>query len=878
MVDYVTVPCFWTTLQQSGAGTAWNNAGQVDRRDRTVASVTLAAGGDSKNIDLIGIRAGTLAGLPADADIEVLELEVWVFRGANLASAIKTLTLQRLDAALAPIGANLADSSNFWRVVAQFFTGDFDFHQYYGGIPAWTTLPTFSELQNGFNLRLAAHNYHGSAPATAYIETIEVYARLAVTVPQGADGSAPGEVIAPGQQDPNLLSPAATLQDQIAGLERLGADNTDVNWLVTVFGWDSEAGVEAIDRWTLATAEPFRTGPLDADPNAIWLPRLRKLITRQDLMAPIAMVSAGGGSSEGRRLSDPSGRGGGGEMVVALEPDGRLDYLRHRAYINRRVEIRAQLNGLAYGQYPLIATLVIGGAPKIDITRNLMTFPLAERWELLRTNLLTSTFAGTGGAEGGDDLKNTPKPLLVGRAFNLPPVQADATAFLNVFNSDRKAQEVSARWDDGNTDTGTITSTNLRTGVIDRAAAPVGIFTIDAKGIVEENFMKNSRGPDGSGTDGWGGSGYSVAKTWGADGSWGGSRITVTAANAKLTFTLVGSPSGLPSAFVRFWFRAVSGSPTIALAGGVAAALTDRWELYFVAIPSPTYGGVELEIDELVNGSVFEMDYGGYGQGSSAPGWPIATTTAAVAVYPETVVPVTRQLLAMAGFDPFNDFDNATLDAYQQSDETAVLGGWYREPTTLAEGLAEYWLSRFAAARFDAQGRFGLGRLGLPGVNPAAVFTPQTNLLAAEEMEQFAAVREVAVAWGYNHQLQESGSRQARTIGRWAWRSATNQAVALYVGSTAISRLEIYTRLALAADAEALAAQALALYQPGRRRVRLTCTLDGALALQTGAKVRWVWPGLTYDRGSAPAYAEGQVTAKQIDAGAGRIILEVYST
>lgn len=46
--------------------------------------------------------------------------------------------------------------------------------------------------------------------------------------------------------------------------------------------------------------------------------------------------------------------------------------------------------------------------------------------EALSANVLTATYAGTGGAEGGLDLKGKVKPLLIGRAQNVQPVLIDA--------------------------------------------------------------------------------------------------------------------------------------------------------------------------------------------------------------------------------------------------------------------------------------------------------------------------------------------------------------------------------------------------------------------------------------------------------------------
>jgi hypothetical protein len=46
--------------------------------------------------------------------------------------------------------------------------------------------------------------------------------------------------------------------------------------------------------------------------------------------------------------------------------------------------------------------------------------------EPFQKNALTATYAGTGGIEGGADLKGKPKPWLFGRCLNVEPVLIDA--------------------------------------------------------------------------------------------------------------------------------------------------------------------------------------------------------------------------------------------------------------------------------------------------------------------------------------------------------------------------------------------------------------------------------------------------------------------
>lgn len=66
-----------------------------------------------------------------------------------------------------------------------------------------------------------------------------------------------------------------------------------------------------------------------------------------------------------------------------------------------------------------------GVVDKWDITGNRLRLTLRIDTAAFDADVLTSSYAGTGGAEGGESLKGTLKPLIFGRARNVEPILVD---------------------------------------------------------------------------------------------------------------------------------------------------------------------------------------------------------------------------------------------------------------------------------------------------------------------------------------------------------------------------------------------------------------------------------------------------------------------
>lgn len=69
--------------------------------------------------------------------------------------------------------------------------------------------------------------------------------------------------------------------------------------------------------------------------------------------------------------------------------------------------------------------------------------------EPFQKNVLASTYAGTGGIEGGADLKNKPKPLLMGRCVNVEPILINAVDSIYQFHGYGPIQAVNALYERG---------------------------------------------------------------------------------------------------------------------------------------------------------------------------------------------------------------------------------------------------------------------------------------------------------------------------------------------------------------------------------------------------------------------------------------------
>lgn len=185
--------------------------------------------------------------------------------------------------------------------------------------------------------------------------------------------------------------------------------------------------------------------------------------------------------------------------------EGELDALLDYAWDGRDIWIYRGVPTDAFGSMTLVFR---GTARSVSWNRRTLTINLSDYAELLAKPAQTTLYAGTGGAEGGDDLTGKNKPLAFGPAKNLEPTLVDSTYLVYQFHS-RAAEAVDAAFDGGVALTATADyasyalliaatvpsgcyATCLAEGLV-RLGAPVAfVLTLDVKG-------------DASGTGGGGG-------------------------------------------------------------------------------------------------------------------------------------------------------------------------------------------------------------------------------------------------------------------------------------------------------------------------------------------------------------------------------------
>lgn len=134
-------------------------------------------------------------------------------------------------------------------------------------------------------------------------------------------------------------------------------------------------------------------------------------------------------------LSGDSGFGGmveGGGTMSFDNVDGQYDYLSlYYATDSRDIEIRVGERGTAYAGWTQAFVGVMG---EMEVTRDLVRIPLHDRADMLDVPVAQNTYAGTGGAEGGEDIEEKNKPCSFGWNRGVTPVLLSAPDLLFQFH------------------------------------------------------------------------------------------------------------------------------------------------------------------------------------------------------------------------------------------------------------------------------------------------------------------------------------------------------------------------------------------------------------------------------------------------------------
>lgn len=183
----------------------------------------------------------------------------------------------------------------------------------------------------------------------------------------------------------------------------------------------------------------FATGPADDPPNQPFPPRLQTAFNFE------ATIPAPG--------SDGAGQTSFGDVRLA-NGDGELDTLLGHSWIGAAVEVLvggtvdrglATEQTLSYADYGLLFRGTVEAVSADDQT---ITLTLRDPMARLEVPAQSALYAGTGGVEGGADLKGRRKPLGWGPCSNVPPVQVDAVNLVFQFSTG-SSQAVTAVRDKG---------------------------------------------------------------------------------------------------------------------------------------------------------------------------------------------------------------------------------------------------------------------------------------------------------------------------------------------------------------------------------------------------------------------------------------------
>ncbi len=190
---------------------------------------------------------------------------------------------------------------------------------------------------------------------------------------------------------------------------------------------------------------------------------------------------------------------------------GADDLLTTLHWDGRPVVLYLGADGFAFNEFQPIFK---GTAREVTWDESELSLILRDGAARLAVPIQQTLYAGTGGLEGGEDLKNQPKPLAYGSPRNVSPVLVDRTQLIYQFH-ERQAQGVTAVYDRGVALTkangglndivdlgfASITDwtpvagqfiTDLSRGLIRVGAEPDGTLTADVQGDAVGGFAQST--------------------------------------------------------------------------------------------------------------------------------------------------------------------------------------------------------------------------------------------------------------------------------------------------------------------------------------------------------------------------------------------------
>lgn len=180
-----------------------------------------------------------------------------------------------------------------------------------------------------------------------------------------------------------------------------------------------------------------------------------------------------------------------GEIRLA-NPDGGIDPWKRYAWGERQLTVKAGLSDFTYDEFGIIFT---GTCERVSWKWREIGIHLRDYQYKLAKPIQTNLYAGTGGLEGGSELKGKPKPICLGQVRQIEPVAVDPD--FDIWQYHDGTVQGSSNWADGGvalTDAGDVADlyavsvsagqykTDHVKGLIRVGSTPTSILTGDVQG------------------------------------------------------------------------------------------------------------------------------------------------------------------------------------------------------------------------------------------------------------------------------------------------------------------------------------------------------------------------------------------------------------
>lgn len=174
--------------------------------------------------------------------------------------------------------------------------------------------------------------------------------------------------------------------------------------------------------------------------------------------------------------------------------EGIIDSWAHYSFAGREIEVLCGGDGFTFADF---GTIFKGTCSSVSFSDTEVSIQLRDFQELLNVPISRNYYGGTGGWDGGDDLKGKPKPLVYGYCQNIQAFIVDAQNLryqihdgpvdeINVFDSGVQLTYYSNYLTVADLDAATIPAGNfassVENGIFKLGSSPAGEVTVDVRG------------------------------------------------------------------------------------------------------------------------------------------------------------------------------------------------------------------------------------------------------------------------------------------------------------------------------------------------------------------------------------------------------------